>query len=147
VYRCVQKDKSTLNPIKFIKFVEEAISREPSMLDEVALRRFISALYFSLFNYWAERSYIKGRRGKGGPCQDSFSYSEFHTYLSQRQLDFVAHLLFLYRVAADHYTLNPTYVRLQDRLWGGVYYVELNYDSLKRAIELAKKALRAIEGQ
>jgi hypothetical protein len=29
----------------------------------------------------------------------------------------------------------------------GVYYVELNYNSLKRAIELAKKALRAIEGQ
>jgi hypothetical protein len=52
VYRCIQKDKSTLNPIKF---VEEAISKEPSMLDEVALRRFISALYFSLFNYWAEK--------------------------------------------------------------------------------------------
>jgi hypothetical protein len=146
VYRCIQKDKLALNPTKFIEFVEEAISKELSILDEVVLRRFISALYFSLFNYWAEKSYVRGRRGRGGPCQDSFSYSEFHVYLSQKQLDDAAHFLFLYRVAADHYTLNPTYVRLQDRLWGDVYYVELNYNSLKRAIELAKEALRAIEG-
>ena len=147
MYRCIQKDKLTLDPTRFIELVEKVISEEPGILNEVTLRRFISALYFSLFNYWAEKSYVRGKRGKGGPCQDSFRYYEFHVYLSQRQLDNAAHFLFLYRVAADHYVLNPTYVNLQDRLWKGVYYVELNYNSLKRAIELSKEVLKAIEEQ
>ena len=81
MYRCIQKDKSTLNPIKFIEFVEKAISREPSMLDEVALRRFISALYFSLFNYWAEKSYIKGSGVREGPVKTPLATLSFtHIY-------------------------------------------------------------------
>jgi hypothetical protein len=48
-------------------------------------------------------------------------------------------------VASDHYALNPTYVKLQESLWGGLYYVKLDYDSLKKAIGLAKEALRAID--
>ena len=54
--------------------------------------------------------------------------------------------LFLYRVAADHYILNPTRAELADKPWKGVQEnVEINYDVLETLLNLAYDILKYLE--
>ncbi|HII72828.1 hypothetical protein [Sulfurisphaera tokodaii] len=100
-----------LNPRKLISFLSSLINA-----DEVFLRRVVSAIYFSLFNYWAHKYYHKGIRGKGA-LRDYFSLSEFTSFLYKNGLDRAMYTLLIYRVAADHYALNPTDIIITDRQW------------------------------
>ena len=135
-----------LRPDGLIEFMKKLVA-EGRMEGEVCIRRAISALYFSLFNYWAAKRYDQGARGKG-PMQDRFSYREFHEELLNRGLDAELVLLYAHRVAADHYVLNPTVikvygeemaVRLSRRL-----SVHITIEVLERAVEAAEEILKNV---
>lgn len=132
-----------LNPRELIKYLSEIV--EKNTLSEVAVRRIISAIYFALFNYWSMKSYYKGLRGEG-PLGDSFWYSSFNEFLLKQGLDHAAYTSYLYRVAVDHYALNPTKVVLTTRPWKGVEEeVEINDDALRKILESAYEILEALE--
>jgi hypothetical protein len=144
--RCPQRDQPRLKPHEVFDLVEKLIEKHGGTLNEVIMRRVISALYLSLFNYWTEKAYTKGRRGRG-PCQDWFNYSDFHKDLSSVGLDSAIFTLYLHRVAADHYALNPTFVRPLGRPWAteGAYPVEINLNSLIAVFKLSKEVLNVLE--
>ena len=75
---------NALRPDYFIKLVEQ-LMRNGKIKDELCIRRLISALYFTLFNFWAAVKYDKGIREKG-PKQDRFDYSEFHNDLKEQEI-------------------------------------------------------------
>ena len=100
-----------LNPRKLLERLRQLVSKQGESLDEVFVRRIISALFFALFNYWAAKAYAGGRRGTG-PQGDSFQMSEFLEDMAAMGLDHAAYSLFIYRVGVDHYILNPATVAL-----------------------------------
>ena len=54
--------------------------------------------------------------------------------------------IYLYRVAADHYTLNPTKVVLRSKPWKDVAKdVEINDTALKMVLESARDILEYLE--
>ena len=109
------------------------------------LRRVVSALYFSLFNYWALKYYSKGNRGNG-PLHDYFSLSEFTRFLYKNGLDREIYTLLVYRVAADHYALNPTEVVITDRQWKGKNVrVNIDENSVKIVLKAAEQVLCFLE--
>jgi hypothetical protein len=55
------RDQARLDPQKLFSVIEDAINRG-CVAEEVLIRRAISAIYFALFNYWAEKRYGKGER-------------------------------------------------------------------------------------
>ena len=138
-------DPERLNPRGLLEFFERVVKEERQKLNEVAVRRIISAVYFALFNYWSLKSYLKGERGDG-PCQDSFWYSTFNEHLLNQGLDYAVFTIYLYRVAADHYTLNPTKVVLRSRPWKDVAKdVEINDRALEMVLESARDILEYLE--
>ena len=52
--------------------------------------------------------------------QDGFWYSKSNGRLLNQGLDHVVFVRYLYRVAADHYTLNSTEVVLRSKSWKDV---------------------------
>ena len=134
-----------LNPKKLLDALTDIVAQR--RLDEVWVRRIVSMLYFALFNYWGAKSYCKrGLRGKG-PNQDMFHYTRFHEELAMAGLDRDIYVLYIYRVAADHYVLNPTKVKLYDKVFGGVEEVTLDDDAARKALEAASNILRYLENQ
>jgi len=67
--------RRSLNPTAFIDLAEKIISS--NHVNETILRRIISGLYFSLFNYWAFTRFYRGKKGKG-PRQDKYPQHEFY---------------------------------------------------------------------
>jgi len=126
-----------------VDFVEEFL-KKGKVRDEVFIRRALSALYFALFNYWSAKRYEAGKRGKG-PYQDSFLYSEFHQDLLSKGLDAQILLLYTYRIAVDHYTLNPTVIRVYEARRLGIKEkipCNISEEALRRAVEAAREVLR-----
>ena len=70
-----------LNPRAFISALR--VNRANG---EVSLRRTVSAPFFSLFNYWTLKHYLKGNRGQG-PMGHWFSITDFTEFLYSRGLD------------------------------------------------------------
>jgi len=136
---------NSLKPDYFIDLVEQLANSK--IKDEVCVRRLLSGLYFSLFNYWAAISYDNGNRGKG-PRQDRFSYREFHESLLSEGLDAELLLLYTYRVAVDHYVLNPTMIQIYNeeiaRYVSQRTKVHITITILKKAVEAAKTILSQI---
>ena len=136
----------SLNPIHFFNFIKRLIARK-YIENEVYVRRIISALYFSLFNYWAAKKYSQRTRG-GGPLQDRFKYRKFHEELLSKNLDREIASLYIYRVASDHYILNPTIIRIYNeemiKLIGEKLKININRYSLKKAMESAEEILKKI---
>jgi len=138
-------DTERLNPRRFIDHLKHVVSSREIVLDEVFVRRAISALFFSLFNYWAIKSYARGKRGNG-PLRDSFPLSAFFEDLLRSGLDYAIYPLFVYRVGADHYTLNPTTVVLISKPWKGRQEnVNISYSVLEKLIELSYDILDYLE--
>jgi len=130
-----------LNPSAIISLIEKH-HKQGRLIHEVYIRRAISALYFTLFNYWAAKKYDAGDRGRG-PCQDQWPLKEFNQEMLCKGLDPQIIILYLYRVAADHYTLNPTTVELWDfRQRRRRCFINTN--ALQRAIECAKELYKAL---
>ena len=114
--------------------LKEVVASKRGALNEVFIRRIVSAVFFALFNYWALKSYIKGRRGDG-PYGDSFRLLTFFEDLLSKGFDYAVYPLFLYRVGANHYVLNPTTVVLLSKPWKGVREnVEINHDVLELSL-------------
>lgn len=134
-----------LNPRRLLEYFMGILGNERYKLSEVVIRRAISAVYFALFNYWSLKSYLKGLRGNG-PLRDSFWFSTFNEYLLKQGLDYAVYTIYLYRVAADHYTLNPTKVVLTSKPWKKEEKeVEINYDALEMVLESAYDILEHLE--
>jgi len=134
-----------LNPRQLLEYLKQIVANRRNALNEVFIRRIISAIFFGIFNYWALKSYIKGKRGDG-PYGDSFRFPSFFEDLLSAGFDYAIYPLFLYRVGADHYVLNPTEVELQSRPWKGVRdYVEISYDILEKLLESAFDILDYLE--
>ncbi|MCC6016454.1 MAG: hypothetical protein LM583_02745 [Desulfurococcaceae archaeon] len=139
------RDQARLDPQEFLRIVEKA-AKSGLIVDEVIIRRTISAIYFALFNYWAEKRYGEGVRG-AGIYGDAFSYTDFHIDMVSKGLEKEMFILYLYRVAVDHYTLNPTYVTLTSSPWKGLppMKVSIDMERLREAIDAAKKVLAIIK--
>ncbi len=103
--RGTERGTNKLDPAPFIELVELYLSRDK--LDEVLIRRFISGLYYCIFNYWGLKKYLANKRG-GGSRQDKFSLDDLYCDLLSKNMDKKLIILLYYRVAADHHVLNPT---------------------------------------
>ena len=133
-----------LNLRELLRYLSQLVA-DKKPLDEVFTRRIISALYFALFNYWSLKKYYKGKRGDG-PYWDSFWFSKFHEHLLREGLDYAVYTLFLYRVVADHYALNPTRVILTSRPWKNMEEeVIIDDKALRKALESAYDVLDYLE--
>ena len=134
-----------LNPRRLLEYFRRMLENEKHRLDEVVIRRIISAVYFALFNYWSLKSYLKGLRGSG-PFRDSFWFSMFNEHLLKQGLDYAIYTIYLYRVAVDHYTLNPTKVILTSKPWKEEEKeVEINDAALKMVLDSAYNILEYLE--
>ena len=118
------------------------------------LRRVASALFLSLYNYWAIKSYKLYNKRYKNPSrasknQDNFPHLEFIEEMIGKGLDEAIQELYLYRVLADHYALNPTYVSITKRFKGQKFvekvYAELNYKELRELIDYALDVLSFLE--
>ncbi len=132
---------TALNPSAIISLIEKQF-KEGRITDEVYIRRAISALFFALFNFWAAKKYDAGDRGKG-PCQDQWPLTKFNQEMLYKGLDAQIIFLYSYRVAADHYTLNPTTVKLWDFMQKRQSCF-INTNALERGIECAKELYKAL---
>ena len=136
---------ASLNPESFLKFVEGVV-RESGVRDEVFARRFISAVFLAIYNYWAAKQWDSGRRCKG-PKQDFFPYTLFIEDMLSRGLDRPIIFIYLRRVLADHYVLNPTVVRVWEKtllFLGERVPVSLSPRDVITALKAAKELLDSI---
>ena len=78
--------------------------------NEVLIRRYMSAMYMALFNYWAAKEYYNGKNmhkvGKSGE-DDDFQQTEFEESMLGRGVDREIKTLSIYRNACDHRIKNP----------------------------------------
>jgi len=145
MYRCIRRDQPRLKPHELLSLIENYTAKYRGTLNEVMIRRIISMIYLSLFNYWAEKIYIRGGRGEDF-CQDMFRYSQFHREMISYGLDHAMFILYVYRTASDHYILNPTYIELKDPNWKGIRIsVEINFNVLLEMLKLSRELLKALD--
>ncbi|MCD6469437.1 hypothetical protein J7L29_01395 [Candidatus Bathyarchaeota archaeon] len=130
-----------LDPSALISLIKKLYEAD-KIKNEVLLRRSISALYFALFNYWSAKMYDAGKRGSG-QYKDSWRLRDFTSEMLQKGLDPQVRVLYGYRVAVDHYTLNPTIAYLRD--FGKKQRILINEFSLKRSIECAEDLYQEIK--
>ena len=107
----------------------------------------MSSLYFSLFNFWANKKYFLENKRRKGPKQDCFSFIEFVEEMISNALDAEIKLLHTYRIASDHYALNLTIIKHEGRaeeFFGIREEVEIDESSLKKAIESAEEILKVL---
>jgi len=141
--RCRER---SLNPIHFLNLIDR-IKTLNLFSEEVILRRIISSLYFSLFNYWAYKKYfIRGERGRG-PYQDNYPVEQFYRDMLSTGKDRHLIELLYYRVAADHHIANPTKVRLyiSRSISFGEREVRITLESVLKLMEIVRELLDAIE--
>lgn len=139
------QDPERLNPRRLLEYFMKILRNGRHLSDEVVIRRIISAAYFALFNYWSLKSYFKGIRGNG-PLRDSFWFSAFNEHLLKQGLDYAVYTIYLYRVAVDHYTLNPTKVVLSSKPWKEEEKeVEIDDAALEMVLESAYDILEHLE--
>ncbi|MEM1626937.1 MAG: hypothetical protein QXV69_06635 [Sulfolobaceae archaeon] len=72
--------------------------------------------------------------------------SSFTRFLYKNGLDRATYTLLVYRVAADHYALNPTEIVITDRQWKGKS-AEISIDkrSVKIVLDAAEQVLHFLE--
>jgi len=128
-----------LDPSPIISSVEDLLREE--LVEEVLIRRALSNLFLSIFNYWSAKKYESGEEGKG-PCRDSWSYGVFIKEMMQKGLYAEIVYLYAYRVAVDHYTLNPTVVYLYECRKNIPCHITVS--TLKRAVECAKELYKTL---
>jgi len=139
------QDPEKLNPRKLLEYFVKILKDRRYTSNEVIIRRIISAVYFALFNYWSLKSYLRGLRGDG-PLKDSFWFSTFNEHLLKQGLDYAVYTIYLYRVAVDHYTLNPTKIVLTSKPWREEEKeVEINNVALEMVLESAYDILEYLE--
>jgi len=140
-----------MNPSKFIQKLKEFVVSKNYELDEVFIRRAISALYFSLFIFWANKKYFLENRPGQGSNQDYFPFRMFLQDMISSALDREIIFLHVYRVASDHYALNPTIVKIygeEKRIIGKKKIeVKIDREALKKAIDSAEEILKALTNE
>lgn len=135
-----------LNPRKLFELIDRFINS--STVDEVMMRRVVSSLFLSLYNYWSIKAYVKYNRqynvkGKSSPKGDNLPHKWFFKDMLMQGLGEVIDL-YLYRVWADHYASNPTDVILN--IDGNrVFRVEINVNKLKDLVKSAYRILEHVE--
>lgn len=136
-----------MDPSELIYQLKKFAESKNYNLDEVFIRRIMSSLYFSLFNFWANKKYFLENKRRKGPKQDCFSFIEFVEEMISNALDAEIKLLHTYRIASDHYALNPTIIKHGGRaeeFFGIREEVEIDESSLKKAIESAEEILKVL---
>lgn len=126
----------------------EFIDRATTLMKSsyVFTRRIISALYFSLFNYWAYKTFHdQGIKGKG-PNHDKFDHKDFSRTLIENNLGPQIVLLYKYRVLVDHYLLDPNIIEVWDKEVAKIIRedkikVNINESILEKIINSAKEIL------
>ena len=112
--------------------------------NEVLIRRYISAMYMALFNYWCAIEYSKGRNHKRGRSyqDDDIQMGEFKKCMLGKGVDREIETLSIYRVACDHRVKNPA---------AGLKFSEgvnrdfhINNNSLKKVYNSFKTLLNCI---
>jgi len=76
------------------------------------------------------------QRTGGETLQDRFNYKDFHEELLNKGLDREKLSLYIYRVASDHYILNPTIIRIYNeemiKILGDKLRINIDKYSLKK---------------
>jgi len=90
-----------------------------------------------------------GLRKKGkGPLQDLYTYEDFHRDLLNKGLDREIIYLYTCRVAADHYTLNPTKIKIFNKeiqqTIGKTIEISISPQDTEHALQVAKIILNNI---
>ncbi len=128
-----------LDPTQFIT----KLSQNLDSMTEVEMRRAVSSLYFSLFNYWSEIKLCKlGEKGTG-KHNDRFPLKEFSRDTTINNLSMEYQIIFELRVLCDHYTLNPNEIEITDPEVKKMInmpniQIRLNRVSLEDAVDYAK---------
>jgi len=135
-----------LNPKKLLGLIDHFMSS--GTVDEVLMRRIASSLFLSLYNYWSAKAYIKYNKrydvkGRSSPRGDNLPHKWFYKDVLKQGYDEIIDL-YLYRVWADHYALNPTDVVL-DIDGSRVFRVEIDVNKLKDLIKSAYRVLEYVE--
>lgn len=81
------------------------------------------------------------------PGESNLLFEALRMDLLKRGLDAEITILYLYRVAADHYVLNPTSIHVQDRniqnISGKIANIEIRNRSLiEKVLETAKETVK-----
>ena len=85
-------------------------------------------------------------KGNKGYNNDSFPHTQFIQDLASSGLDPQIYLLYVYRVAVDHYTLNPTKVTLTSHPYKGrTQNVKIDDNILRKILESAKDVLSFLD--
>lgn len=135
---------SSLNPEKFLTFIENLV-QDNKISDEVFARRFISAIFMAIYNYWAAKQWDSGKRYKGSN-QDYIPYTLFIKDMLDRGLDRPIIFIYLRRILADHYVLNPTIINIWDKILPSQKIpVALKPGDVKIALNAAKEILGNIQ--
>lgn len=136
-----------MDPSELIYQLKKFVESKNYNLNEVSIRRVISSLYFSLFNFWANKKYFLENKRRKGPKQDCFSFVEFVEEMISNALDAEIKFLHTYRIASDHYALNPTVIKHEGRaeeFFGIREEVKIDESALKKAIESAEEILKVL---
>jgi hypothetical protein len=136
-----------MDPSELIYQLKKFVESKNYNINEVFIRRIISSLYFSLFNFWANKKYLLENKRRKGPKQDCFDFIEFVEDMISNALDAEIKLLHTYRIASDHYALNPTIIKHEgkaEEFFGIREEVKIDRSTLKKAIESAEEILKVL---
>lgn len=115
--------------------------------NEVLIRRYMSAMYMALFNYWVAKEYNKGLNthtiGKSRE-DDDFLQTEFEDCMRGNKVDREIKTLSVYRNACDHRIKNPAKGIMFPR---GIINVDvpINNNSLKKVYISFQSLLNFLE--
>ena len=139
-------DPEVLNPRQYFDFLNQVIN-ENKVIGCVFVRRVISSIFYALFNYWGAKRYKSGKKGSG-PNGDSYRLDDFFKELSGKGLGYAIYEIFVHRVAADHYVLNPNRISIWVRPWKGLQDdVEISRDKLSELLVYAYEILDYLENK
>ncbi len=122
-----------LKPHKLISYFENILN--DNLLDEVFIRRMISAVYFSLFNYWSIKNICKGIKGKG-KRNDSFPHVQFIQDLVGRGFDAQIRTIYLFSTKEISFSLVSLLVSLTFPFFQ-LYFFLLIPHSLSNSLSLS----------
>jgi hypothetical protein len=129
----------TLTPDVIIDFIDIEAT------DEVIIRRFVSAMYMALFNYWCAIEYKNnpGKHKLGKSKQnDDFTYIEFEKCMAVKARNEDIETLSAYRIACDHRINNPAEVRFSDKL---TVKLSINNQSLRIVYNSFQNLLKTLQ--
>jgi len=143
MYKGINRIK-ILNPEKLL----DSIDMETT--DELVIRRNISAMYMSLFNFWAAIEYYQNNKfgnGKGSKfTKDDFTQICFERSITIKDNRYIYYLS-NYRNACDHRLDNPAKVIIYKNGLKELISISIDNKSLRKACESFVNILKILKNE